>query len=157
MVFCVGLAAILHAPERLIFSLLALVVWGPLQAGINSRLTKISAQACLEERVKLQQELEQLTPLTDDDLEVAADLLQHFTTHWDAASDDPKEQQRLVQLIVACVWVRGDRVMALSLRPNYYVTVGLESTKPTEVSVGYDGDIRVSRRERRDSNPRSPA
>lgn len=108
-------------------------------------------EAYLEERVKLQQELEQLTPMADDDLEVAADLLQNFAAHWEAASGDPKEQQRLLQLIVARVWVRGDRVVALSLRPNYHVTVGLDNTKPTEISVGCDESIRVLRRERRAS------
>ena len=106
-------------------------------------------EAYLEERVKLQQELEQLTPMADDDLEVAADLLQNFAAHWEAASGDLKEQQRLLQLIVARVWVRGDSVVALSLRPNYHVTVGLDSTKPTEMSVDCDKSIRVHRRERR--------
>jgi hypothetical protein len=43
MLFCVGLAAILNAPPRLIFALLMLCVWGPLQYLINARLTKISA------------------------------------------------------------------------------------------------------------------
>jgi len=47
MVLCMGLAAILHAPERLVFSLLALVIWGPLQAVINARLTKISAHTAV--------------------------------------------------------------------------------------------------------------
>jgi hypothetical protein len=40
-------------------------------------------------------------------------------------------------LIEARVWIRGDIVVALSLRPNYHVTVGLESTKSTEISVDY--------------------
>jgi hypothetical protein len=43
MLFCVGLASILNAPHRLIFALLTLCVWGPLQYLINARLTKISA------------------------------------------------------------------------------------------------------------------
>jgi len=47
MVLCVGLAVTLDAPERLVFSLLALVVWGPLQAIINARLTKISAHTAV--------------------------------------------------------------------------------------------------------------
>jgi len=47
MVLCVGLAEWLDAPERLIFSLLALVVWVPLQAAINARLTKISAHTAV--------------------------------------------------------------------------------------------------------------
>ncbi len=47
MVLCVGLAKLLQAPERLVFSLLALVVWVPLQAVINARLTKISAHTAV--------------------------------------------------------------------------------------------------------------
>ncbi|MCL4237629.1 MAG: hypothetical protein KJ047_05230 [Anaerolineae bacterium] len=47
MVLCVGLAVTLDAPERLVFSLLALVVWVPLQAVINARLTKISAHTAV--------------------------------------------------------------------------------------------------------------
>jgi membrane-associated phospholipid phosphatase len=41
------LAVALDAPERLVFSLLALVVWVPLQAVINVRLTKISAHTAV--------------------------------------------------------------------------------------------------------------
>jgi hypothetical protein len=47
MVLCVGLAELLDAPGRLVFSLLALVVWAPLQAVINARLTKISAHTAV--------------------------------------------------------------------------------------------------------------
>lgn len=112
-------------------------------------------EAYLEQRVKLQQELEQLTPIPDDDLEVAADMLANFEHHWSALEDDPKAQQELIQLIVARVWVNKDRVVALSLRPNYHVTVGLESTKPTKLSVSFDDRNIVRNRERRDLNPRS--
>lgn len=47
MVICVGLAVTLDAPERLVFSLLSLVVWVPLQTIINARLTKISAHTAV--------------------------------------------------------------------------------------------------------------
>jgi membrane-associated phospholipid phosphatase len=47
MVLCVGLAVALDAPERLVFSLVALVVWVPQQAVINARLTKISAHTAV--------------------------------------------------------------------------------------------------------------
>ncbi|GIL14735.1 MAG: recombinase RecD [Chloroflexota bacterium] len=116
--------------------------------------------AYLEERIKLQQELEQLTPIPDDELEVAADVLANFTAHWEATKGDMKAQEELIKLIVARVWVRGDKVVGMSLRPNYHVTVGLDSTKPTEIAVGLSedimgGDIIVHRRGRRDLNPRS--
>ena len=115
--------------------------------------------AYLEERIKLQQELEQLTPIPDDELEVAADVLENFTAHWEAAKGDMKTQEELIKLIVARVWVRDDKVVGMSLLPNYHITVGLESTKPTEIAVGLSEDIMggdiVHRRGRRVSNPRS--
>ena len=112
--------------------------------------------AYLEQRVKLQQELEQLTPIPDDELQTAADMLENFQQYWEATQGNRLAQQQLIQLIVARVWVRKDKVVALSLRPNYHVTVGLESSKPTSVLVGFDDRNIVRNRERRDSNPRSP-
>ncbi len=111
----------------------------------------------LEERVKLQQELERLSPIPDDELETAADLLENFRTHWDNTKDDRQAQKALIQMIVARVWVQGDKVVAISLRPNYHVALGLESEKSTEEAVeDSSGDLLVHNRERRDSNPRSP-
>ncbi len=111
--------------------------------------------AYLEQRVKLQQELEQLTPIPDDDLETAADVLENFEYHWNTTNGNPQLQRNLLQLIVARIWVRGDRVVAMSLRPNYHVTVGLESKKPTEVRVDFSDPNIVRNRGRRVSNPRS--
>ena len=105
----------------------------------------------LEERVKLQQELEQLTPMADDELAVAADLLSNFESHWEATGGDRKEQRRLVQLIVARVWTRGQQVVTVSLRPNYHVALGLESTKPTKFEVDLAGEDFRHIRERRGS------
>lgn len=109
----------------------------------------------LERRVALQRELEQLTPIPDDELVLAADVLEDFEGHWAAVADDPQRQHELIKLIVARVWVRGDRVVAMSLRPNFHVTVGLESKKPTEVSVSLKARNIVRKRGRRGSNPRS--
>ena len=58
-------------------------------------------------------------------------MLENFETYWEATKGDRKEQQRLLQLIVARVWVRGTKLAAMSLRPNYHITLGMESTKPT--------------------------
>lgn len=109
--------------------------------------------AYLEQRIQLQQELEQLTPIPDDDLETAADVLENFEYHWNATNGDAQLQQNLLQLIVARVWVRGDRVVAMSLRPNYHVTVGLESKKPTEVHVDFTDRNIVRNRGRRVLSP----
>ncbi len=109
----------------------------------------------LEQRVKLQQELEKLTPIPKDELRIAADVLENFEAHWDATKGDRKAQQDLINLIVARVWVKDGDVVAMSLRPNYHITVGLENTKSTELSLDMVDSPLLHRRKRRDSNPRS--
>ncbi|MBN1964585.1 MAG: hypothetical protein JW910_08055 [Anaerolineae bacterium] len=47
MMVCVGLAVLLDAPERLVLALLTLVIWVPLQATFNARLTKVSAHTAV--------------------------------------------------------------------------------------------------------------
>ncbi len=77
----------------------------------------------LEQRARLQHELERFTPAANDELEVAADLLENFSTYGEATADNREEQRRLIALIVGRVWVRGDQVVAMSLRPDYRVTL----------------------------------
>lgn len=47
----------------------------------------------LNERGKLQQELEKLTPIADDELEMAADILTNFAARWELLNGDRKQQQ----------------------------------------------------------------
>ena len=110
----------------------------------------------LEKRLQLQQELESLTPIPDDDLERAADLLENFTEHWEACDGDPEEQHKLVKLIVKRVYVQEDEVVAMTLRSDYHIVLGHKLNGPTEVPVdpfiytsGSDGirtrDLRLDR------------
>jgi hypothetical protein len=92
----------------------------------------------LEQPTALQQELEQLTPIPDDDLALAADLLKNFTEHWEKAKDDPEEQERLFHLILGRAWVVGGQVVRIALRANFHVTPGLDHKRPTEISVDLD-------------------
>jgi site-specific DNA recombinase len=94
--------------------------------------------AYLKERMALQQELEQLTPIPNDDLAFAADLLENFAVYWKEAEKDPEEQERLFHLMVARAWVVDDRVVKVSLRPDFHVTLGLDGKRPTEISVDPD-------------------
>ena len=111
----------------------------------------------MQKRVELQRELEKLTPIPQDDLERAVDILENFTSHWEVIEHDRKAQKTLLRLILSRVWVRKGKVIAVSLRPNYHVILGLESEKPTEFSMDLTGDKPVvHERERRDLNPRSP-
>jgi hypothetical protein len=52
----------------------------------------------LQNRLGLQQGLEQLKPMSLDESEAAADLLEDLT-HWETAAENPAEQQRLIHLI----------------------------------------------------------
>jgi len=47
MVICVGLGLVLDAPHRLVFSLLCLCVWVPIQYIVNARYTKISVHVAV--------------------------------------------------------------------------------------------------------------
>jgi hypothetical protein len=54
--------------------------------------------------------------------------------------------------------VKQDRVVALSLRPDYHIAAGLSSTEPAEIAVGssedvVDGNIIVPGRGRRALHP----
>jgi hypothetical protein len=89
----------------------------------------------MEKRLKLQQELENLTPIPDDDLERAADLLENFEEHWEACHGDPEAQHRLVKLIVKRAYVRDDEVVAMTLRSDYHIVLGHKLNGPTEVPV----------------------
>ena len=89
----------------------------------------------LEKRLKLQQELESLTPIPEDDLERAADLLVNFKEHWKACVDDAEAQYKLVKLIVKRVYVSGEEVVAMTLRSDYHIVLGHKLNGPTEVPV----------------------
>ena len=45
-------------------------------------------------------ELENLTPVPDDELEQAIDLLTNFRTHWERLKGDEDARHELVKLIV---------------------------------------------------------
>jgi hypothetical protein len=47
MLVCLGLGLALDAPRRLMFSLLCLVIWVPIQSAVNARFTKISVHTAV--------------------------------------------------------------------------------------------------------------
>lgn len=89
----------------------------------------------LEKRVKLQQELESLTPIADDDLERAVDMLRNFKKHWDACHRDVEEQHKLVKLIVERIYVQDNHVAAITLKADYHIVLGHNANEPTEFSI----------------------
>lgn len=92
-------------------------------------------QDYLTQRMKLQLELEQLTPIPDDDLQQAADLLENFKTHWERLEGDDEGRHELVKLIVERVYIQDDSVMAMTLRSNYHLVLGHNAKGPTYYEV----------------------
>ena len=103
----------------------------------------------VEKRLRLQQELERLSP-PDRELTEAADLLYNFSTHWNACGGDVERQHNLVKLIVERVYIQGEQVVALTLKSNYHIVLGHQGDEPTYLEV----DPMVSEWARRGSNPR---
>ena len=85
-----------------------------------------NADEYVEKRMLLQQELENLTPIPDDDLANAANLLDNFELYFEACSGDVEKQNELVKSIVNRVYVQGDRVTAIELKADMYVVVSRE-------------------------------
>ncbi len=83
----------------------------------------------LEQRVQLQQELEDLSPVQQDELEIATDILENFSAHWEAIGQDRSQQERLLKLIVKRVWVRDDQISGILLQPDFYVDLEDENTR----------------------------
>jgi hypothetical protein len=95
----------------------------------------VNQEEYIRQRLELQQELEKLTPIPDDDLERAAELLDQFATHWENLKGNPDSQHELVKLIVERVYIDEDKVVAMTLRSNYHLVLGHNTNGPTEFSV----------------------
>ena len=94
-----------------------------------------SEQEYMKKRIELQHELEQLTPVGDDELEKTADLLENFADHWERLEGDEEGRHELVKLIVDRVYVEDETVVAMTLKSNYHLVLGHNAKEPTECSV----------------------
>ena len=92
----------------------------------------------LEKRVRLQQALEELTPIPEDDLARAADMLENFVKHWKACNGDPEAQHRLIAVIVERVYVEEGRVVALTLKADYHIVLGQNKNGSMEIVIDPD-------------------
>ncbi len=103
-------------------------------------------QEYMDQRIKLQMELEQLSPVPEDDLERAAELLRNFKEHWERLKGSPEAQHELIELIVERVYVQDELVVAMTLQSNYHLVLGHKTNGPTFYEVdplyahGSDGD-----------------
>ena len=89
----------------------------------------------IQQRIRLQMELEQLTPVPDNELQQAADMLENFKTHWDRLEGDEESRHDLVKLIVERVYVLDDQVVAMTLNSNYHLVLNHKTNGPTEYTV----------------------
>ncbi len=92
-------------------------------------------QEYMEQRIKLQLELEQLTPIPMDDLERSADLLTNFKSHWERLEGNHEGQHELIKLIMERVYVKDKKVVAMTLRSNYHLVLGHNINGPTYQKV----------------------
>ena len=93
----------------------------------------LDKEAYLEKRRQLQQEIQALRPVDYDELIEAADLLEQFSTYWDAcaAVDKPDEARyQLVSKIVDRVFVYNDQVIGVVLHGDFAVVLGENTTAP---------------------------
>ena len=65
-------------------------------------------QDYLEQRLRLQMEMGQMTPVPDDELQRAADILEYFGDCWDNLKDDPNSRYELVKLVVERINIDED-------------------------------------------------
>ena len=107
-------------------------------------------------RLNLQMELENLTPVPNDELERAADILRNFSSHWERLEGDEEGRHELIKLIVERAYVKDDDLVAITLRSNYHLVLGHKTNGPTYHEVdpiwfasGSDGgrtrDLRLDR------------
>ena len=89
----------------------------------------------LQQRLKLQQEMEQLTPVDNNELERAVDLLNNFGSHWEACGDDTEAQSALIKQVVERVYVQDKQVVAMTLKSNCHLVLGHKINEPTEYTV----------------------
>ncbi len=92
-------------------------------------------QEYIQQRLKLQHEMERLTPVDTNDLERAADLLHNFTFHWQQTGLDVEAQAALIGQIVERVYVQGKEIVAMTLRSNCHLVLGHKINGPTEYTV----------------------
>jgi site-specific DNA recombinase len=92
-------------------------------------------QEFMQQRLKLQLELEQLTPVPNDELQKAADMLEKFGAYWEQFEGNEEARHDLIKLIMERVYVQDGRVVAMTLRSNYHLVLGHKTNGPTEYSV----------------------
>lgn len=92
-------------------------------------------QEYMQQRLKLQQELERLVPVDTNDLDRAADLLDNFGLYLQACGDDIEAQSALLRQIIERIYVKGEIIVAMTLRSNCHLVLAHKINEPTEFPV----------------------
>ncbi|MCO6451384.1 MAG: recombinase family protein [Caldilineales bacterium] len=89
----------------------------------------------IEQRLRLQMELEQLTPVSDQDFQLAVETLENFPAHWERLEGQEEARHDLIKLLVERAYIQDDKVVAMTLRSNYHLVLGHNVKGSTEVSI----------------------
>lgn len=96
----------------------------------------LAPQEYIEKRNQLQREIESLRPVDYDDLVEAADLLENFSSYWDACvtvEDTDEARKQLLAKIVDRVFIYDDKVIAIALHGDYAVVLDSAGMAPDEI------------------------
>jgi DNA invertase Pin-like site-specific DNA recombinase len=109
-------------------------------------------------RQALEEEVERIDPPTDPHLDRARKILDDFGGFW-TAEPEPAERRKLLTELFQQVWQKDGQIVAVrpqpALAPYFAAIRRAEGVRPDDPKG--DPDSGVTRRERRDSNPRPPA
>ena len=92
-------------------------------------------QEFLEQRLKLQYQLEQLTPVPQEDLEDAANMLGAFDNQLATLNGDLEGQGKLIGNIVERIYVQDKSIAAMTLKSNCHLVLGHNVKEPTSVEI----------------------
>ena len=98
----------------------------------------------IAKREELLQQMDALRPVDYDDLMEAADLLENFTTYWDACDEvgNPTEaRKQLIAKIIDRVFVYDQTVIAIALHGDFGVVLDDATLAPHEVIEGINGQL----------------
>ena len=93
----------------------------------------IQEQEYVERREELKAQLAQLQPIARDELVEAHKLLRDFKQLWNEGNAE--DRQRIMKLVLDRVWVYGENMVALVIRPQYLIWVreGLKDREGKDV------------------------
>lgn len=90
----------------------------------------------IEKRNQLQREIESLRPVDYDDLIEATDLLENFSSYWEACTtvEKPEEARKeLLAKIVDRIFIYDDTVIAIALHGDYAIVLDHGEVAPDEI------------------------